>query len=191
MKQRAGGKLRRIGKITADVLVWLLVAAALFVLSGSVFKNEKQLSPWGTGAFTVLTGSMSPTLKPGTMIFVQAVPLERLEPGDIVTMMESTEKTVVTHRIVDISVEEDFIITQGDANNAPDPAVSLSQVVGRVVFWVPGLGQVPSLLKKPAVYGGLLTGFGMIALGIGIAGVIRAGKRPPSRLDLDAEEDKA
>jgi len=173
--------VRRTVKIAADVVVWLVVIVALFILAGSVFKNERQLSPWGTGAFTVLTGSMRPTLMPGTMIFVKSVPPEKLRVGDIVTMVEANEDTVVTHRIVEINVEEDYLVTRGDDNNADDPASSITRVVGRVMFWIPGLGNVPKQLKKPSVYGGLIAGFGAVALGVGVLGVIKASRRPPSR----------
>lgn len=183
MKQTAG----RIVRATADVLIWITVVTALFMLMGSVFKNEKQLSPWGTGAFTVQTGSMSPALKPGTMIFVQKVPLDTLKPGDIVTMMDPADQTAVTHRIVEISMEDNLITTKGDANNRADRPVPLENVVGRVVFFLPGLGQAPGLLRNSAMYGWLFTGFGIMALSVGIAGVVKAGRRPLGRVEPAAE----
>jgi signal peptidase len=119
------------------LLVVLAAAAALVVvpkLTGSV-------------PLTVLTGSMSPTYEPGSVVVVRPTPAEDLQIGDAITFQEkSGDPTVVTHRIVGIGFSGDGsrqFITQGDANDAVDPApVTEAQVRGVVWYSVPLVGQV-------------------------------------------------
>ena len=54
---------------------------------------------------------------------------------------------VVVHRI--IQVEPDTVITQGDANNAPDAPIRKEMIKGKVVHWIPGAGRIARLLKSP------------------------------------------
>ena len=53
------------------------------------------------------------------------------------------------------SMEPEFskgtLLTKGDANNVADEPFDQSQVKGKVIGWVPGLGAVAELIKKPVV----------------------------------------
>ena len=53
----------------------------------------------------------------------------------------------VTHRIISISGDE--VITKGDANNAPDDPITMSQIKGKVLFAIPLLGYLVDLIKTP------------------------------------------
>jgi signal peptidase I len=114
------------------------------ILVGSAF-----IFFWAIGShlkiFTVISGSMMPELKPGTVILVLRDSRYRL--NDIVTY--SLGEQFVTHRIVYIG---DYYLTKGDANTLIDPNhVSTSQIVGKVIFNMPKYGVfllilVPSIL---------------------------------------------
>ncbi|ASK65509.1 signal peptidase I [Brachybacterium avium] len=97
---------------------------------------------------SVLTGSMRPTLPPGTLVVVKPVPVEEIGVGDVITFqIESGKPAVVTHRVIARSVDsasgEVRFTTQGDANNTPDPEpVRPAQVRGKVWYAVPYLGWV-------------------------------------------------
>ncbi len=66
----------------------------------------------------VLTGSMEPTFKVGSIIYYKEVDFEELKVGDIITF-NTKDNSFVSHRIV--SIENGLIETKGDQNNTPDP----------------------------------------------------------------------
>ena len=49
-----------------------------------------------------------------------------------------------------IAIDGDSITTKGDANNVADEPIHRSAVKGSVMFWIPGLGNVVSVIKSPA-----------------------------------------
>ena len=84
-------------------------------------------------SYTVMSGSMSPALRPGDLVIVKGE--EPIDIGDIVTV-ESGEFTY-THRVVE-KLEGDMFRLKGDANEEPDPnPVEPSQIVGKAVFIIP------------------------------------------------------
>jgi signal peptidase len=86
---------------------------------------------------------MQPTIATGSLVVV--VPQGEYQKGDIVTYRQTGTKEAVTHRIVEVSKDEDLGITsyrtQGDANKAPDPElVRGERVIGKVLAHAPFLG---------------------------------------------------
>ncbi|MCC9053341.1 signal peptidase I [Microbacterium sp. F2E] len=74
---------------------------------------------------TILTGSMSPAMPPGTLVVVKPTPVSEIAVGDVLTyQLESGEPTLVTHRVVARHASTDSegvtFVTQGDANATPD-----------------------------------------------------------------------
>lgn len=112
-----------------------------------------------TGAYqtlTVLTGSMRPSIAPGSVVVVRPVPADAILVGDVVTMNAPVPGSpVVTHRIVEI-VEPGaapVIRTQGDANSHPDPWLARIEGgrVWKVAYVVPAVGRVLTALRSPLV----------------------------------------
>ena len=78
--------------------------------------------------------------------------------GDLIVVVEADDyaindivvyqsaKNAVVHRIIDI--DEDRIITQGDANNVSDEPIDKSCIKGKVLFSIPYFGYVVSFLKS-------------------------------------------
>jgi signal peptidase len=126
----------------------LLLAAAIALLVIAV------LVPMAAGgrAYTVLTGSMSPALEPGSLAMVKPVDTEDIGVGSVITyQLESDKPEVVTHRVVTMGLREDgspVFRTKGDANATPDAAwVRPVQVVGSVWYAVPYVGRLNSLMN--------------------------------------------
>jgi signal peptidase len=85
------------------------------------------------GSYTVMSGSMSPVLRPGDLVIVKGE--EPINVGDVVTV-KSGELTY-THRVVE-KLEGDRFSLKGDANENPDPGlVEASQIIGKVVLIFP------------------------------------------------------
>lgn len=64
----------------------------------------------------VVTGSMTPTIEPGTRVSIEPV-TEDLQPGEIVLILSADEGELVLHRVIRLLAEggQRFVIHQGDA----------------------------------------------------------------------------
>jgi len=93
-----------------------LIAVLLIVSSFPIPGNIKFL--------TVLSGSMEPAIKMGSVVLVKPAQEQAdYKIGDVITFGEISKiKTPTTHRIYEIKVQgsQPVYITKGDANNAPD-----------------------------------------------------------------------
>lgn len=96
---------------------------------------------FGYTYFEVLTGSMYDDIKEHDIIIIKLN--DNYNVGDIITY--KTGDIFVTHRIVEL--DEDTIITKGDANNVEDDPINRNQVVGKVV----------KVLKDAGIYIKVLT----------------------------------
>ncbi|NTV54904.1 MAG: signal peptidase I [Candidatus Moranbacteria bacterium] len=118
-----------------------IVFAGFMVLALSVVLS--MFSVGGVRLFSVLSGSMEPTIHTGSAIF--DLPSGSYEVGDIVTRATATSGVTVTHRIIE-KIEQDgqtVFRTKGDANNVADQeAIPVSSIVGKVAFSVPWFGYV-------------------------------------------------
>ena len=104
----------------------------------------------GFDVYTVLSGSMEPTYKTGSVIWVKSCEPEDVEVGDPITFVLNEDLVVATHRVIDIDEEEGCFYTQGDANDAPDGSpVLYENLIGKPVFTVPGLGYLVSYVQSP------------------------------------------
>ena len=121
------------------VLVAILMVISVLPITG----NYKVM--------TVLSSSMSPNIKMGSVAVVK--PVSDYKIGDVITFGPySKTKPPTSHRIVDIKVAggQPIYITKGDANNAPDPREVLKRdVIGKVLFSVPYIGFAVDFVKKP------------------------------------------
>ncbi len=148
-----------------NVFTWLLVAAVILLAVAMV-----GVRLIGLQAFTVLSGSMEPAYRVGSLIYVKDVDPFELESGDVITFMLD-EDTVATHRIVLVVPDEDDptdrrFSTKGDANEAVDGAlVHYKNVLGTPVFSVPYLGYLANYISKPpGMYVAISVGAVLLAL---------------------------
>lgn len=89
-------------------------------------------------SYTVMSGSMSPTLKPGDLILVKQTDPATVEVDDIVAVKYETE--VFTHRVFEKKFEDGMYLfkTKGDANEDPDPSWwNSSEIMGKTFFVIP------------------------------------------------------
>jgi signal peptidase len=98
----------------------------------------------GWKALNVLTGSMRPTIQPGTLVLIHHVSLHDIKPGDIVTYETPHDfKKTITHRVVSIKKVDgvNMVTVKGDANLEPDTPFPGGLIVGRVAMIIPGAGK--------------------------------------------------
>ncbi|MBQ8663625.1 MAG: signal peptidase I [Eubacterium sp.] len=173
-------------KTISTLLVALVVVLAL-LLVGVRFLNMQ--------VFTVLSGSMEPTYKTGSLMYVKDVDPMELEDGDVITYILS-ENTIVTHRIVDVipagdGSEELFFQTKGDANNVVDGSlVYYKNVIGKPVFSIPGLGYLVNFIQQPpGIYIAILFCVGLIFIVFLIDMLISDSEKQKNRLDKISETE--
>jgi signal peptidase len=103
----------------------------------------------GVRVVSILTGSMSPTIAPGSIIVTSKQ--TDYGVGDVVTYRPANPETgiamasTLTHRIIEEKQKEGerVFITKGDYNSTPDPyLVTKENILGRVAFDIPFIGYV-------------------------------------------------
>lgn len=132
---------------TIRIILFIAVAGvALFLIASAI------PIPGGFRVFNVLTGSMEPAIKTGSMVIVR--PAENYKINDIITFnpVGKADKTPITHRIHDIRVQggTPIYITKGDANEVQDlTEIGQYQIIGKMIFGVPYIGAVVNVAKTP------------------------------------------
>ena len=143
-----------------------------------MFHNELPM-PFGVGAAIVLTGSMEPTLSVNDLVVVTKT--DNIEIGDIVVFQQGND--LIIHRVIEKNVEENRIVTKGDANNVDDGSIPMSAVKGKLSFSVPFVGLVVKGLKSvPGI---------IIVLGLSAFLMIRSWKNERKESDKDLDKIRA
>ena len=99
--------------------------------------------PFGYGAAVVLSGSMEPAIMTDELILVRES--DSYNVGDVVVFQKG--KMLVVHRIVDMA--DGLVVTRGDANNADDEPIEMSQIKGKVIAHIPYVGTAVRIIKTP------------------------------------------
>jgi signal peptidase I len=139
---------RRVAAFAFRTVSWGFVAAITILLVVSVAVPRIA----GAQPYTIQTGSMQPTMPPGTLVVDKPVSAGDVEVGDVITyQLRPGKPEVVTHRVVSQGVDGRgrFVFwTKGDANSAVDAApVRPVQVRGEVWYSVPYVGYVGELVS--------------------------------------------
>ena len=98
----------------------------------------------------VLSGSMEPELKVGSVVVTRPTDIGSINTGDIITFRSPMNGKLTTHRVISVTSNPLPILrTKGDANEDADPFIVGSQnVVGRVCFNIAYLGYVSQFIKS-------------------------------------------
>lgn len=105
----------------------------------------------GYKRYVITGGSMTGTISKGAVIYSKLVPVEELREGDIITFVPPEFAAPVTHRITEVSRDEDgrrVFATKGDFNQAEDPwrLHLVDRVQARYVFHIPYVGYALAML---------------------------------------------
>lgn len=130
-----------------EILFFITLITVIFFGTASKlpFVSNAQL-------MVVLSGSMKPTVKTGSLIMIK--PPSELKIGDIITFVTPRTKKIVTHRILNIKEDKKNkvtnISTKGDANKSPDSWIlERKHILGKLVISVPYLGYIINFSKTP------------------------------------------
>ena len=104
---------------------------------------------FGINVYTVLSSSMEPNYKVGSLIYVKEIDPNTLKKGDVITYKLSNNMNA-THRIVEIFKDSDSTLfrTKGDANLIPDEVlVKDENIIGKPIFNIPYLGYITTFIQ--------------------------------------------
>ncbi|WFO74774.1 signal peptidase I [Desulfurococcaceae archaeon MEX13E-LK6-19] len=154
----------KISKFVNIVNKILLIGAIIFMVGFFV----------GYRAIVVASNSMQPTLSRGDIVVININDLDA-NKGDVIVFIVGNK--MIIHRVIASYQRngEQMYITQGDANDAPDPWVLKKEnIVGKQVFTIPHMGY-PSLLFS-GIFESPVTGIGVtitFILGLFIIYILR------------------
>ena len=132
---------RKICNVVSTIVIIVLAAIACLFLLPNIF---------GLKTMAVISGSMEPSIPVGSIIVTKPIDnYTEIAVNDVISFKVS-EETIVTHRVVEIDLEEGFISTKGDANEENDlNPIAFTQVIGKVVFDIPIVGFISIYAKTP------------------------------------------
>ena len=130
-----------IFRIVIILVAGLTVGLSVFSWNAQRLVGNQLPMPFGFGASVVLSGSMEPTLHIDDLVFVTEQ--DTYENDDIVVYQNGS--MLVIHRIISMDGEE--VVTKGDANNAADDPIDVSQIKGKLSFRIPYIGIVIKYIK--------------------------------------------
>ncbi|PJA51231.1 signal peptidase I, partial [Candidatus Shapirobacteria bacterium CG_4_9_14_3_um_filter_36_12] len=101
--------------IENTIFIALIIILGISVSPALPFKNIPR-------TYVVVSGSMEPTIKTGSIVLTKPVNPKEIKVGDIVAFTSpSNSKDVILHRIFGIKSESPLrFSTKGDNNNPPD-----------------------------------------------------------------------
>lgn len=177
------------------LFAFTLICNVVIIVKGNT--SERPPSIFGVTPLVVLSGSMSGDapdhIEAGDLIFVTKAVASELEVGDVITFMQG--KTVVTHRIIEISTDESgklLFLTKGDANNTEDTEpVSEADLVGIYRSRIPKVGDLAIFMQTPL---GMIIFIGVPLLAFLAYDIIRrqkhAAKDQKKTEELEAELER-
>lgn len=140
--------MREIGKIVYYIFFGIIVFIALLLIFSKI------PLPGNYKVMVVLSGSMEPAIKTGSIVLVK--PVREYKVGDVISYYDPSNRAkVITHRILKIEKtgEGNFYQTKGDANDAPDWEIfSEKLIIGKVLFSIPYLGYALNGIRHPIVF---------------------------------------
>lgn len=137
--------VKKIAEYITNILLIIVVIAIFFALYGFIqlkIMNKTYINYFGYTFFEVVSGSMSPTINTHDLIIVKID--NEVKEDDVITFYK--DNSFITHRITDY-VDDENIITKGDANNTTDKSISKNEILGKVVYIIPKFGIIRVILS--------------------------------------------
>jgi signal peptidase len=161
------------------------IATTLALLVGVFMFLAIGVAPhiFGYRPVTMLSGSMTPTIRPGDMVVDTPEPLRDVRVGQIITFHTPTATGYVdSHRVTHVQRLPSgavVIRTKGDANKVEDPwhAELHGSTAWRVRMVVPRLGYLINALRGPGLHALLLWIVPPVLVGWLLAGIWRPRRR--------------
>ena len=138
-------------KIIKEILGWILYIAILAGLIYGIPRGLVYVLKTEHPMASITSGSMWPSLKRGDLILIEGIDgKEEIKINDIIVYKNPKGFTI--HRVIEIN--EDTLVTKGDANNVNDPPVKYEEIIGKIFsinnkpLRIPLLGMVSVFINS-------------------------------------------
>lgn len=122
---------KKFFKFIIYAVISIVIVILLCSVTNRILSKENYTNILGYTFLEVVTGSMSGTIEIGDGIIVKLT--SEIKENDIIVYKKADN--LITHRL--IKIEEDRLITKGDANNIPDEPITKDMIIGKVIFIIP------------------------------------------------------
>jgi signal peptidase I len=140
------GKKKKILKGTIEWIIYVLIFVAI------VWGTPKALTKILNTSYpiaSITSSSMWPALKQGDIVLIKGVSNKKeIALGDIVVY--TNEKGFTIHRV--IKLNDETLVTKGDANNVEDKPVAYDQLIGKAVKWRDKVVRIPYLGRLSQIF---------------------------------------
>jgi len=141
-----------MNKFWKNLIGWVLYIGLLIGLIFGIPKGLSYFLKTEHPMASITSGSMWPSLKRGDLILIKGVnSKEEIKLDDIIVF--KNPKGLTIHRIIEIN--ENTVVTKGDANNVKDAPVEYEEIIGKALtinnkpFRIPLLGMIGVYINKP------------------------------------------
>lgn len=141
--------LSKIVNMIINILIFVVFICLIFVIYSTIqlkVLNKSYVNYFGYTYFEILTGSMRDEININDYVFVKIT--EDVKENDIISFYSDND--VITHRLMEIN--DDELITKGDANNTEDLPISKNDVIGKVVYIGHDYGKIVKVVTEPIVF---------------------------------------
>lgn len=114
-------------------IILVMIILLLYSIIQRKVTGEKYSNLMGYTLLEVVTGSMSGTIEIGDGVLVKLT--TDINENDIIVYEK--EENLITHRVIEMN--ENALITKGDANNREDEPITKENVIGKVIFVLPNI----------------------------------------------------
>lgn len=138
MNKSIGKTVEFICKTLTILLITLIISVVSVLTIPRMF---------GYDILAVLSGSMEPTYKVGSILYIDKnFQAEDIKVGDVITFKTDND-TIITHRVIDINEDKTFK-TKGDNNDIEDMTpIKFEDLLGKVIFTLPLIGYIAINIK--------------------------------------------
>lgn len=136
MKTKKASKIvSKILNLLGQIILILVILICIPLTVPSIF---------GYGTFNVVSGSMEPAIKTGSLVYVKQVEPAEVIAGDVIAFYSpNNTEAVITHRVVENQSASQEFITKGDANEVEDTTpIPYTHLIGRVEVSIPYMGNI-------------------------------------------------
>ena len=202
-----------ISRLITYIFGGFIALLLIFQISGSISAQSNYGVPsfFGYQTLIVLTDSMEPEVKVDDAIIVKKVDLSTImasttieaKDGDVITFFRRADGLVVTHRVIDVTFENNqyYFKALGDNLNAQtcptggcNPDIHYDIVEGRDVLGVmvgksPFFGQVVSVSTNPLVIAGVAIIPLFYVFISSVADIVKHSKMKPGEFEPETISD--
>ena len=135
------------------IIIIPIIIYDLILISQTIVNNDETPDIFGIKTFSIISGSMSPTINVNDLIVVKKVPENEIKINDIISFKKDND--IITHRITDIKdiYNTRIYTTKGDNNETSDTSnVIYDQIEGKYLFKISKAGKIIVFLKNKVTF---------------------------------------